>query len=340
MRVGRNLDNSDSTSTPPPRQSADASSPLSAVPSSPAVQSEAGPSARYSFRRREPAQDKKRRPSSLDSDAERPRPGPSRKPGANPLDKLLREKKMHEKSGKGMEGVRLAEAVMRDEHLMQKNKGKLLEEMEREVDSDNDMWADERTAMEVVRQGSHKSGFLPSNPVLEDEDSDSDEPADLDIAEATKHLGDEQGEAVGKILTKDRKGWLLKGRSKKRSAKGVPLWQDLQPDPESVMEDDLDDFVPLPFSEDEVKSDCVLSLLNSAVTSGGASDHRGIVLHLPLTRPIDILRLSCLLTVQLLSQSTEAHRPGLVRWLFSLGSLFCRSIHLLQLTLSCRLVKG
>lgn len=232
-------------------------------------QPEAGPSTRYNLRRRSSPHDKSRRSTSPDSDlgASR-RVVPVKKRGANPLDKLLREKKNNDKHGKGIEGIRLAEAALRDNDLISKNKGKMREEMDMEEDSDDDMWADEEAAARVARQGTQRLKLSPSNFGTDDSDSEGEEGNELDIAEATKHLGDEQGAAVGKILDKDRKGWLRKGKSKKNAEKGLLLWAESAANVESTIEDDST-MLSLPFSQDEVESDRVLTLLQSVVNSGG-----------------------------------------------------------------------
>ncbi|GJE95453.1 hypothetical protein PsYK624_116370 [Phanerochaete sordida] len=263
-------------------------------------QPEAGPSSRYSFRNREPIQSNKRRSSSPGNDAKtHARPDPSKKRAINPLDKLLREKKKQEKSGTGIEDLRRAEAILR-EGTRGTNKDSLLEEMEREEDSDDDgMWPDEGAAMGAVRRRARKLESFPLSQSLEDDDSD-EEPAELDIVEATKHLGDEQGEAVGKILAKDRTGWLLKGKNKKRSAKGLSLWERYEPDSDS-MEEHSESRLRLPFEKDVIENNRVLSLIDAAVARE------------------DWCCLSTLLITELISQCQEVHKPALINWLFTIG---------------------
>ena len=65
--------------------------------------------------------------------------------------------------------------------------------------------------------------------------SDSEEElGELDLTEATKQLGDKEGEAVGKIISTDRKGWLLKGKGKAVAAMVV----------NDDSDDDDDDYAP------------------------------------------------------------------------------------------------
>lgn len=126
--------------------------------------------------------------------------------------------------------------------------------------------------------------------------SDSEEElGELDLTEATKQLGDKEGEAVGKIISTDRKGWLLKGKGKAVPSKGVPLWRDdLESD--ETMDDDLP---PLPITPGD---DHVLSLLKSV------SDDQ------------DPFRLSRFLNPQLLSRVRSEYTEQLCEWLFTIGA--------------------
>lgn len=232
-----------------------------------------GPTTRYNFRRRSSpsANNDRRRSSSPDSDRRKPapRPDPPKKSGANPLDKLLREKKKDDKSGKGIEGLRRAEEILRDAALEKVNKGKgwMREEMDMDEDSeDEDAWTHRRA---------RRHGM--------DDDSDSDEDDEggneLDLAEATKHLEAGQGEAVERILDSDRKGRMLKGRNKKRMMKGLPLWRDAEAgEDELAMKDEYEPAViaPMPFGTEEVEGDRILQVLHTAIAAGG---ERHISLH-------------------------------------------------------------
>ena len=142
-------------------------------------------------------------------------------------------------------------------------------EMDQEEDSNDEMWADEDAAAQTAHLSTQHLNLTSWDRELDDCDSEGEEGSELDIAEATKHLGDEQGAAVGKILDKDRKGWLRSGKSKKNTEKGLFLWEDSGSDDESVMGDD-DDIPPLPFNGDELEADRVLTLIQAAVSGGGA----------------------------------------------------------------------
>ncbi|KIP04865.1 hypothetical protein PHLGIDRAFT_178864 [Phlebiopsis gigantea 11061_1 CR5-6] len=254
--------------TPPPQPKGRLSSPLTSMGTSPEPeQPEAGPSTRYNFRRRSSPSDQRRCLASPDDDADMSRrPPPPKKSVANPLDKLLREKKKNAKTGKGIDDIRLAEAAMHEKALVSKSKGKMREEMDREEDSDDEMWADETAAARIAHQGTQRLKLSTSDNA---DDTDSDgEDNELDIAEATKHLGDEQGAAVGKILDKDRKGWLRKGRAKKNGQKGVSLWEDPVTDAESVLDEDSE-LPSLPLGQDDVKSDRIFDILQAAVQKQG-----------------------------------------------------------------------
>lgn len=202
---------------------------------------------------------------------------PARK-SVNPLDKLLREKKTAIKVGKDIEGMRAAEAIA------QAGSSKMLrDEMDEEEDSDADAKA--RT--------SHRDSKGKSNGA---DTSDSEEDLEeLDLVEATKQLGDKEGEAVGKIISTDRKGWLLKSKGNAVPSKGFPLWRDDLGSDES-MDDDLP---PLPIAPG---NDGVLSLLQSVLDEQ------------------DPIRLSRFLNPQLSSRVRSEHIPQLCEWLFAIGT--------------------
>lgn len=134
--------------------------------------------------------------------------------------------------------------------------------MDREEDSDDDddIWGT-GVARKVARQGARQG--RPGDG----SDSEGEEVQDLDITEATKHLGDEQGQAVGKILTTDRQGWLLKAK-RKRKTRGLPLWTDPESDTDTPMDDDFA-LPPFPFTDEESKSDPVLGFLRASFGDGG-----------------------------------------------------------------------
>jgi hypothetical protein len=179
----------------------------------------------------------------------------------------LREKKMNDRSGKGIEGLRRAEAVLRAAVLEKKGKGRMYEELDMEEDSEDEAWADQRAAAEVAQNGAGRLQLRMS-----EDDSDDDEGGNnLDLAEATKHLEAGQGEAVGKILDSDRKGRVLNGRNKQRLMKGLPLWRESEDEDEMTMDDRIEPeaIARMPFSAEELKTDKALACLQSAVASHG-----------------------------------------------------------------------
>jgi hypothetical protein len=148
-------------------------------------------------------------------------PKPVVKKTANPLDKLLREKKTAEKKGTGIDSLRAAEAFLAHS-ANGKGKGKMKAEMDDEESEDGIDWGDETAAMRAVIQNSRGIGLGNAGAVSDDSDHEGE---DFAVDAATKLLGGDEGKAkaVNSILTKDRLGWLGKKRSKK-AARGVVLW--------------------------------------------------------------------------------------------------------------------
>ncbi|KAI0342097.1 hypothetical protein BDW22DRAFT_1484956 [Trametopsis cervina] len=218
-----------------------------------------------------------------------------RKSGANPLDKLLREKKTAERQGAGPDGLRAAEVVLANAG---EGKGKMKAEMDdEESDEDDAKWADEAAAMHIVDRAS--KGLASNGPGLGSDSGDSDnEGQDFSLHAATRLLGadDRKTDAVNRILSKDRTRYLTKKKVKK-PARGIHLWID-----EVIPVSEHRQSLPaLPFTEAQLESDKPLKLLWSVLRS---NDER---------------RLSQCLVPQLVSSVLPAHTMLLVSWLTSVA---------------------
>ncbi|KAH9930387.1 hypothetical protein B0H21DRAFT_106737 [Amylocystis lapponica] len=152
----------------------------------------------------------------------------------DPLEALLKEKKLADKRGNGMSALRAAEAAVASSS--QQLKRELMSEMDDEEDSENDAaWADEDAALQIVQRGARGLDMRSSSPVPttthaseeSDDDSESDE-EDLQEADCEKILGEKGGKAVGKILASDRRSNVTKAKGKRKERViGVSLWEDL-----------------------------------------------------------------------------------------------------------------
>lgn len=186
-----------------------------------------------------------------------------RKSGANPLDKLLREKKTAERQGAGPDGLRAAEVVLANAG---EGKGKMKAEMDdEESDEDDAKWADEAAAVHIVDRAS--KGLASNGPGLGSDSGDSDnEGQDFSLHAATRLLGadDRKTDAVNRILSKDRTRYLTKKKVKK-PARGIHLWID-----EVIPVSEHRQSLPaLPFTEAQLESDKPLKLLWSVLRSNG-----------------------------------------------------------------------
>lgn len=174
------------------------------------------------------------------------------KPVANPLDKLLREKKLADKKGKGIEGLRAAEAVLEAQEKAS-SKGKMREEMDAEEASDDD----DDAAVPPLR----KRPLFPSKTSREVDDSD-DDGGDFEFDDATKLLGTDEGKAtaVNKILASDRKGGFT--RIATQTPQGVPLWG-------ADAGNQVGALPNLPVDDSAIGKYAILGLLKSSVAAGG-----------------------------------------------------------------------
>ncbi|KAI0699569.1 hypothetical protein BC835DRAFT_1412551 [Cytidiella melzeri] len=238
------------------------------------------------------------------------KPKPSPRKSANPLDKLLREKKAAEKKGNGINSLLAAEAVLANSA---EAKGKMKAEMDTEEYDDGINWGDEVAAMRVVIQTSKNIDLNATCPGSDADDSDNDA-EEFVVDDATKLLGGDEGKtkAVNSILTKDRKSWLGKKRAKK-VVQGVPLWDD-----DVVPQDDVKSSIPdLPFDESLRIKNTTLQFLHSVVAANGAS-----VSNLYSAEPtfiIDASRLSRCLIPQLFSNVERTDLLTLIPWLTSMA---------------------
>ncbi|KAI0093078.1 hypothetical protein BDY19DRAFT_921876 [Irpex rosettiformis] len=250
---------------------------------------------RYALRRRSSPQPA---PSCLSS-PEFPRPKLPAKKVANPLDKLLREKKTAEKKGGGMDGLRAAEAVLasaKEKSKKDKGKGKMRAEMDAEESSED--WQDEDAAMHVIAR---------NRAVDQDEDEDEDEDEEGEefaVDAATRLLEGDEGkkEAVNRILERDRKSWLGKKRAKK-VVRGVGLWDD------SKVPTQAEKVIPeWAMNEGMLAKNGTLRFLQSIVTSNEEA------------------RLSRCLLPQMFSTLDRADLLSLVPWLTSLILSSCTEL--------------
>jgi hypothetical protein len=126
----------------------------------------------------------------------------------DPLEELLKEKRLADKRGKGAEAFRLAEVTLA-------GKDALLEEM------DEEDWTNEETARMAVAERERME--MKSSPITNDIDIGHEDTV-LDASDKQRLFGEERGKAIGDILDGDR----AKTRKEKETEKvfGVPLWSD------------------------------------------------------------------------------------------------------------------
>ncbi|GBE80983.1 hypothetical protein SCP_0307060 [Sparassis crispa] len=246
------------------------SSPLSNLDSSPQPQRQ---SARYNLRRKflgpKPAVSKSPLTPAAHS---------VRKPrrAVDPLEQLLKEKRLADKRGNGSKALLAAEAAASSPS---QSKLEMRLEMDAEEESDADpAWADEDAAMQVVQQGARGLTLKSSSPVpadaaakAEGETESADE--DLEEADCEKILGAKGGKAVGKILANDRKNnyTITKGKKKQRVV-GVPLWESPEDSPGGKADDDMQVESALPSLPSGLASNGhpIIFLLRRFVDSGDA----------------------------------------------------------------------
>ncbi|CAL1706939.1 unnamed protein product [Somion occarium] len=258
-------------SSPPALSSGD-NSPL-LEPSSGASPTPNDASKRYNLRRHSPHVNAEAGPStskySLLPLKSRTRKPAAKKKTANPLDALLKEKKIADKRGSGSDALRRAEEAVNLPKT--KSKRSLLDEMEDEEekpDSDSEVdWANEEAAMNIVRQGSRRLILKSSSPArapAHHGDSDSDDEGEVGEAleedECRKILGEKDGTAVGSILAKDRASAHEKTK-KRKAVRGVVLW-DMVPVDDNMGVDDLPSLPEATSGEEKVP---LLTALRSAV---------------------------------------------------------------------------
>jgi hypothetical protein len=124
----------------------------------------------------------------------------------DPLEELLKEKRLADKRGKGAEALRLAEVALA-------GKDALLEEMNEED------WTNEEAARTAVAERERME--MKSSPTMNDT---THEDMVLDASDKQRLFGEERGKAIGDILDGDR----AKTRKEKETEKvfGVPLWSE------------------------------------------------------------------------------------------------------------------
>lgn len=287
---------------------------------------------------------------------------------ANPLDALIKEKTTADKKGSGTDALKRAEeAIASGMSSPVSTKRSLLDEMEREEDSEDEEaedWGDEEAAMDIVRQGGRLR--LKSSSPLEaanadaarrkalGEDSDSDSDSDREEGDGEgrakeaseplkeedfkKILGDKEGVAVGDILKKDQAMKVEKARKKKKKAvKGVLLWERVRPveretDGDVEMEEQEDSLPSLPDSwKGESKKGKLMDAFRKAVGSGSKS---GFTLLSKIAFDVvalDTRRLSTLLNPDTFHILGADLASPLLEWICDLG----KSLHILNFANVC-----
>lgn len=173
-------------------------------------------------------------------------PGPSKlKKSVNPLEALLREKKVAEKRGNG------SAAFLRAEDALQAR-----------ISSDADLTddlnlADEGAAWQAIQEHAQRKSGSPVLEPLED---------DVFMGEReTKILGREAGEKIEKILVSDKNS---ESKMPKGKVMGVPLWQ------EGTGNDRMDVDEEYNVSFGDASNHLVLALLQQLGGIGGTCIHR------------------------------------------------------------------
>ncbi|CCM03591.1 uncharacterized protein FIBRA_05728 [Fibroporia radiculosa] len=192
----------------------------------------------------------------------------------DPLDALLREKRLADKRGNGVNALRIAEATVASSS---KEKEKMVLDFDDDNPSDVDpAWADERAAMEVVRQGAQGLKLKSSSPQpMTDTDidgSDSEETDELDEKDYEKMLGEKGGEKFAPILVKDRKNRIAKGK-KRRIPRllGMPFWE-VSGEEQHGEAMQVDSLPSLPLDQSKVNGHPLLDVLYNIVVAGGAQN--------------------------------------------------------------------
>ncbi|KAI0074164.1 hypothetical protein K474DRAFT_1665748 [Panus rudis PR-1116 ss-1] len=217
------------------------------------------PVGRYNLRRHSPTP--KAGPSTIV-------PQPARKPkkSANPIDKLLKEKKLADKRGMGLEALKNAEAAVDTPMEPTQSRAELMKEMEDEEDGDDE----EDVGLSFggasgsrIASGSSRATSLGK---VDGNESDNENVFDIEEDQCRKILGDKGGAAVGKILAQDRNAASAGQTSarKPKALRGVPLWNASQ-DGDVSMEVDV--LPALSLSDADIEGDRLLSLFRTAIIS-------------------------------------------------------------------------
>lgn len=162
---------------------------------------------RYSLRKRSPGAGPSTAPGKvprLVSVAEDSRRASSSRK-ANPLDALVRQRKLADKRGGGSDAFAAAEATAAAIRRREKSKAKA-----DPVESDDEDFADEDAAERVMRKLRRRLS------------SDDESDVDLDADDFEKYLGD-KGKAVQKIVVGDKQSTAAEAR-KPKTVRGVSLW--------------------------------------------------------------------------------------------------------------------
>ncbi|KDQ57531.1 hypothetical protein JAAARDRAFT_58139 [Jaapia argillacea MUCL 33604] len=173
-----------------------------------------------------------RYPQLVASGKEKPKPKakPLKKKDDDPLGKLLKEKLLDDKKGRGINALRNAEEALRSSPGRLDAKLRMKAEMDEDGDDEMD-WGNEEAARVAIHQAEGKflrNGMLSvhSSPAKTAYDSDEDNDREmLDEKDRERLLGSKGGKAIGKILEKDR---VQKGKGKQKEKApivGIPLWQ-------------------------------------------------------------------------------------------------------------------
>lgn len=180
----------------------------------------------------------------------------------DPLEILLKEKKLADKRGKGTEALQLAEDavagknVMRSEMDGEEGKNKYIAD-----------WTNENAARMAVKER-ERMGLKSASPFATGSGTGG---VILDEEDRQRLFGEKGGKAIVGILESDREK--MERAKEKEKVLGVPLWTETGVDNDHQMETKTP-IAPL----GDTGGHPVLALLKSAVDRGGASSNFSSVL--------------------------------------------------------------
>lgn len=208
---------------------------------------------RYNLRRHSPAESASTRKASVAASISA---APKRKK-PTPFDLLVKEKLAKDKSGKGTDALRAAEASLQAPAMSSSDF--LKDIFKNEPDEDGaDAWNDEDAARRIA---------YGSSPGVDDA-LDGDE-NDEDAMQVLEHTDLKDGKAVGILLAKDKK--LKAGQSRKGKPVGIALWIAVNSSETLDTDDEMsvDRLLPLRFDEADIGQNALLSTLQASVNEAG-----------------------------------------------------------------------